>query len=75
MFDPLPFPWEPSPEAGPPLPAGSSHREGLSVKWLEGKRGGEGGGVTGVLRCAGLAFCVNACVCVYVSVRIMSVLT
>lgn len=34
MFDPLPFPWEPSPEAEPPLPAGSSHREGLSVKWF-----------------------------------------
>lgn len=37
MFDPLPLPWEPSPEAEPPLPAGSSHREGLSVKWLRKK--------------------------------------
>lgn len=35
MFGPLPLPWEPSPDAEPVLPAGSSHREDLSVKWLQ----------------------------------------
>lgn len=37
MFGPLPLPWEPSPDAEPVLPAGSSHREDLSVKWLQKK--------------------------------------
>lgn len=35
MFDPLPLPWEPSPDAEAVLPAGSSHRAALSVKWLQ----------------------------------------
>lgn len=34
MLEPLPLPWEPSPEAERSLPPGSSHRDDLSVKWL-----------------------------------------